>query len=330
MSRLFPSVVEPPPQTDTAAMAVESIDLSLAVNYLPAVECSLKGIFLCFVLAFISPGEHLGVYTIMALLLNIDRVISLRRIFDGNALLCTVLASHVINFLRAGVTSSPFFLAPFIAMVWVSCSVLLVAEPPFLTEYLAERTLLKRVLPSLVTGFGIGFLAFTPLTSEATGLKFFRSLGFLAMCVIWVYVIGVWRRNGMNDTFNQNLIAKFCPLLFVPVGFMVLFFMVCFILLAYHVSRDTQLLPGPHAAIISSATPLPRQQQQQQQGPPPIPPSPRPGSMHTIQEEMMNHADDEEDLEAYFKMACQARGSGTSLSSQYADVSGRIGSKMEV
>lgn len=327
MSLLFPSV-QTLPQTTETAMVCETIDLSLAVNYLPAVECSLKGMFLCFVLGFISPGEHLGVYTIMALLLNIDRVVSHRRIFDGNALLCTILASHAINFLRAGVTSSPFFLAPFVSIIWVACSVLLVAEPPFLTEYLAERTLLKRVLPSLVTGFGIGFLAFTPLNSEASGLKFFRSLGFLAMCVIWVYVIGVWRRNGMNDTFNQNLVAKFCPFLFVPIGFSIVFLLVCFVLLAYHVSRDTQQPPGPHVAI-SSATPLPRQQQQQQ-GPPPIPPSPRPGPMHTIQEEMMNHADDEEDLEAYFKMACQARGGGTSLSSQYTDVSGRIGSKMEV
>jgi hypothetical protein len=274
---------------------------------------------MCFILAFISPGEHLGVYTIMSLLLNIDQVISHRRIFDGNALLCTILASHVINFLRAGVTTSPFFLAVFVSIVWVSCSVLLVTEPPFLTEYLTERNMLKRVLPSLVTGFGIGFLAFTPLHTEALGLKFARSLGFLLMCVVWVYMIGVWRRNGMNDTFSQNLIATFCPVLFVPVGFMIVFMLVCFSLLAYHMSRETSLSstqapPGQQGSV--SAAPA------RQQGPPPVPPSPRPGSMHTIQEEAPS-VDDDEDLEAYFKMACQAR--GTNLVSQYSDVSGRIG-----
>lgn len=326
MRLLFPSAETPSPTPETD-MAVESIDLSLAVNYLPAVECSLKGVFLCFVLVFISPGEHLGVYTIMALLLNIDRVISHRRIFDGNALLCTILASHVINFLRGGVTTAPFFFSPFVTIIWLVCSVVLIVEPVLVKEYLAERARIKRIMPALVTGFGIGCLAFTPLPTEAMGVKFARSLGFLILCVVWVYVVGVWRRNGMNDTFNQNLVAKFCPFLFVSLVFMILFFLVCFILLVYHGSKESSSAPStqppsPHVAIPVT---------QRQQGPPPIPPSPRPGSMHTIDEEGGVVEEDDEDLEKFFKMACQARGAG--FQGQFSDasaVSGRIGSKIEV
>ena len=306
-------------------MAGEHIDLSLAVNYLPAVECSLKGIFLCFVLVFISPGDHLGVYTIMSLLLNIDRVISRTRIFDGNALLCTVLASHVINFLRAGVAPVPFLIGPFVTLIWLACSVVLITEPEVVRGYLADKARLRRILPALVTGFGIGSLAFTPMPAESMGLKFVRSLGFLMLCVIWVYVIGVWRRNSMNESFNQNLIAKFCPFLFVQLGYMLFFLLICFCLLAFHVSRDSHVspsvsspapppTPGPHVAVSVS----------RQSMSVPVPAS---GAMHTIQEEGPG-GEDKEDLETFFKMACQAR--GTQVGAQYGEVSGRIGSKIDV
>jgi hypothetical protein len=53
--------------------------------------------------------------------------------------------------------------------------------------------------------------------------------------------------------------------------------------------------------------------------------------MHTIDEEGGVVEEDDEDLEKFFKMACQARGAG--FQGQFSDasaVSGRIGSKIEV
>lgn len=295
------------------------IDLSLAVNYLPAVECVGKGVFMCFLLVVIPPGEHMGAFTIIALILNVDRVLSTFRIFDGNCLLCTLLASHVVNYLRMEteeLRGAAFALSYIAVIVWILSSLVILIEPEFYTEYLSSKALLRQAHAAVWTGFGVASVAFTHLDQESTGVKFMRSLGFLLLSVAWVYVVGVWKRVKVS---SQLLVAKFCPVLFVNFILGVIYCVFSFGFLIYCYTQGSSGVP--------------RFQAKRQ--------APQASSQHsdyskcvavTVDQGLESNLkgsmdDEEEDLEVFFHMACQAKGVSVS-SSEYGTetLTGRIGS----
>jgi hypothetical protein len=215
------------------------IDLTLAVNYIPAVECLSKTVAIVSSMAFVADQHSLGAYLIIALMLNLDRVFACTRIFDGNAVLCTILGSWIINFLRLGM-DAPKFVNPMITVVWCFGAMCLLMEPGRLKPFiLPEAELgghgswsasvrvdvsadgcrmgrLKRIVPVLATTVCVGSIAFTRMEREGWAVLFGRSLTFTGLCVIWVYLVGVWRRSGgAFNTFTQNLVGRFCPVLFV-------------------------------------------------------------------------------------------------------------------
>ena len=95
------------------------IDLSLAVNFIPAVECLTKTVAIVASMAFVAEQHDLGAFLVIALMLNLDRVFVCTRIFDGNAVLCAILGSWVINFLRVA-SEAPCFVNPLVTVVWAS------------------------------------------------------------------------------------------------------------------------------------------------------------------------------------------------------------------
>lgn len=235
------------------------IDLSLAVNYIPAVECLSKTVAIVSTMAFIDDLHQLGAFLIIALMLNIDRVFACTRIFDGNAVLCTILASWIVNFLRVS-AEAPKFLNPLVTAVWCFGALCLLLEPAMVKSFILSEPeqsnhngsswgpsvrvdvsadggrlcRLKRIAPLLATSFCVGVIAFTRMDSEGWAVRFGRSLSFAAMCVVWVYLVGVWRRSGgAFNTFTQNLIGRFCPVLFVNSVCAVLFVVLCVIGFGY-------------------------------------------------------------------------------------------------
>jgi hypothetical protein len=286
------------------------IDLSLAVNYIPAVECLSKTVAIVSSLAFVEERHDLGAFMVIALMLNLDRVFSCTRIFDGNAVLCTLLGSWIVNFLRVS-TEAPRFLNPLVATGWCIFALCLLVEPRRLKPYiLSESELngwgmservdvnphggrvsrLKRITPVLVTTFCVGCIAFTRMDSEGWAVRFGRSLSFSVLCVVWVYLVGVWRRSGgMLNTFTQNLVGRFCPILFVNAVCSVLFFVACLVCLVY-LYYNMHCLPPSGPSSQSSSQSGGGDMESAAQGP---------IMTTTIEEET------DEDLEAYFRSARQ-------------------------
>ena len=216
----------------SGAEEMPTIDLTLAVNYLPAVEVVLKVALFASTLSLMDQSEIFYGVAVMALMLSVDRSLrcELRSpgsvwILDGNALQFAVLMSWFVNRLRTE-ASAPGFVLPLAMMAWILASLALVAEPKAVQEfyglYGGAGGTLRQIGPGVVNSFFVGLSAFLPCEAESGGVRVLRSLGFTLLCVLWVYVVGVWRarprqhQGGMCMFASHALIARFCPVLYLP------------------------------------------------------------------------------------------------------------------
>ena len=275
------------------------IDLKLAVNYLPAIECILKTLLISTSMCLLDNGHHLGGFIIMSLMLNIDRTIYHAMIFDGNAILCCVQGSWVINFLRAS-AEAPKFMGPLVTAAWLVFAFALVLEPRAVQEYFVmygngSGGLLRQILPGLCTSILVGTIAFTPMVAESNSFRIFRSLGFASLCIAWVYIVGVWRARPRNHNgglcvfATQTILGRFCPVLFVDPVVAVSYFMASLAAFAY---QYVQI----HMVTVTIHTALPTKDDSV------VVDCSRATELNTIAEE---DGTEDEDLEDLFRSACQ-------------------------
>ena len=269
------------------------IDLTLAINFIPAVVCLCKAALISFSLSILRPGEHLGGFVVFVMVLNIDRAVSCARIFDENAVQCCILASWVINFLR-NLAEAPSLVTPVATFFWLSFGFCLVLEPRRVQEFFVmyghgSGGTLKRILPGITTSLFALVMAFTPLKEESAVTKGARSIGFACLCVAWVYVVTVWRakprHNGACVFESHLLLSRFCPVLYIHWAAAVIYAAGCVVILMYHYVQIHVSVPE----VVSLNIPV---------SPPIIP---------AVVTEMNTIEEDDEDLEAYFRSACQSR-----------------------
>lgn len=204
--------------------AMPPVDLTLAVNFVPAVLCLFKSALISLALCMLHPGEHLGGFVLLATVLNVDRVVSSKRIFDENAVQCCILASWVINYLRA-MADAPKVVEPMVTFLWVYFGLFLVVEPRrwrvfFVMYGQGSGGVIRRMLPVILTSACVSIIAFTPLAQETCFLQSGRTMAFSCLCTLWVYAVGVWhprpRRHGLGDIFECHLLlSRFCLVLYV-------------------------------------------------------------------------------------------------------------------
>ena len=305
-----------------------AIDLSLAVNYIPAVICLAKAALISFCLAIVQPWHHLGGFIIFAMLLNIDRSVSCAKIFDENAVQMVILAAWIINVLRAAVETSKLAqtLNPVSSVLWVSLSLALVVEPRMVQECFVlygqgSGGTAHKLMPAVLTSLMVGVISFTPMPDESGAVKSIRALSFAALCVLWVYVVSVWRRNKRQVAnvcvFETHaLIARFCPVLYVHSVLAFWFVVACLGCVVYHYVRMhvaaasvTSTDEGKSYVPEKITTKEVKESKECRPKAQSVPvlmtdlqlPESNLQDMSTIAEE------DEEALEAYFRSACQNR-----------------------
>lgn len=218
------------------------IDLTLAVNYIPAVVCLCKATLISLLLSTLDPGAHLGGFVIFAMVLNIDRAVACARIFDENAVQCCILAAWVINYLRV-TAEAPKLVEPITTFIWLCFSFCLVLEPKSVQELFVmyghgSGGAARRIAPGVITSTFVAVTAFTTLKNEGAVVKSGRSIVFACLCVVWVYVVSIWRpkpRHNGSCVFECHLLlSRFCPVLFVHWGVASFYAAGCVGLLGYH------------------------------------------------------------------------------------------------
>ena len=234
------------PHTCSKKPPMPPLDLTLAVNYIPAVVCLAKAALISFCLCILNPGTHLGGFIIFAMLLNIDRAVLCARIFDENAVQLCILAAWVINYLRAASEASRF-INPAVSGVWAAFGVVLTLEPKAVQEMFVlyghgSGGTMHKIMPAVITSVLVAAISYTPLQVEPGTVKSARAIGFACLCVAWVYVVSVWkakpRHNLSSCVFETHaLIARFCLILYVNWMLAAVFGVWCVGCLSYHYVR---------------------------------------------------------------------------------------------
>jgi len=171
-----------------------TIDLTLAVNYVPACACAVQSVALSFVLCALHSVRLLPAFVAVCLLLVVDRSSrpGFMRIFDGSSVLFSIFLAHCVDTLQEFGASAiqlwPVFHVIF-SLEWPCCAMYLLLKPP------DRRDLLRVWL--FFSCFRVSCCAFLhrPDTHEHRLVRVGRDMAFAGLCMVWTYVVGLYRRR---------------------------------------------------------------------------------------------------------------------------------------
>jgi hypothetical protein len=158
---------------------MQAVDLTLAVNYVPACGCLLKVVGLMFFLAAIPSGEEVqSGYMLLAAGLYVDRLVVRNLIFDANAVL--------------------------------------LADPPQLRHILEKRD--PKLPPVLLMLLTVVVSSHFQCDLEPSPIRACRALAFTLLAFAWIYMVGIHSHQGieyLKETSCQ-FVARLAPLLYSP------------------------------------------------------------------------------------------------------------------
>jgi hypothetical protein len=76
------------------------VDLQLAQTYVPGLYCLFRCTIITAIMTRNNVSEDMSILMIMLIILYVDRCIRIESIFDSNAVVLSILLSHVFNLLR--------------------------------------------------------------------------------------------------------------------------------------------------------------------------------------------------------------------------------------
>ena len=219
------------------------VDLSLAVNYVPACLCLCKVVGLEMLFSFLLPldDDFVECFTVAFTLLWVDRVFAKDHIFDSSCILFCVYFARIFSAVRAvegatGVASGGVMYA-LLCIVWMLCCLVLSYEPPQLSRWFERRSQAHRALPTGVTVAAVNLFLFFSADQEGPVISFSRGICFAATCVAWVYIVGVQRTCQGVDRVRESstqFTARFLPILLCPAWMAGLFALASVLILARH------------------------------------------------------------------------------------------------
>jgi hypothetical protein len=196
------------------------VDLTLAVNYLPACACLCKLLCLMMLLSIFQPNDgDRGGYIPVAALRYMDRLSTRNLIFDANSILLAVFFANIHATIRATCTHTVHPLITTIPfLLWtVSCLAILI-EPAPVRRLLERRALASKFAPVLIM---LGILVvsasvFSPM--EPIPIRTCRALAFTLLSFVWIYMVGIHAPQGI-DFLKENsyqFVTRLAPVLYAP------------------------------------------------------------------------------------------------------------------
>jgi len=203
-----------------------NVDLTLAVNYLPACACLGKVILLLLIMLVLLPAQSPVGLVLTAGIIYMDRLIIRNIIFDANAIILAVFFSHIYAVVRAESTHRSYaFLMYGAHLSWAGACIVLILEP-FPTKSLTDaRTRLLRWAPPLLMVLMVSVMTYFHADLEPMGVIACRSIVFTVLAFAWIYIIGIHTTQCIEKLRESSyqFISRLAPVLFSPLPVAMIF-----------------------------------------------------------------------------------------------------------
>lgn len=196
------------------------VDLTLAVNYLPACTCLCKTVVLMTLIGLIQPGDEIrGGYVPLASVLYIDRVVTRNLIFDANAILLAVFFANVHAAIRANSQRVGYWFFMYgLHACWIAFCLTLIYEPRQVRWVFEKRIQASRIIPILLMLLVVTGTAYINAPLEPPPFRACRAMAFTLLSFTWIYIVGIHSPHGLEylkETSSQ-FVVRLAPVLYSP------------------------------------------------------------------------------------------------------------------
>jgi hypothetical protein len=202
------------------------VDLTLAVNYLPACSCLAKMLVFMLAMTLIPAGSEVDGLVFLAAMLYVDRLVTRNIIFDANAILLAVLFANAHAGVRA-VSSQRAFqtLVDGMFIFWAMGSLVLICEPRSVKLALDRRPSWAKIVPVLLMLLIVVAISHFHAELEPGGVRCCRALAFTLLSFAWIYIVGIRTPHGIEYLKENScqFVARLSPVLYVSVWIAVAF-----------------------------------------------------------------------------------------------------------
>ncbi len=195
------------------------MDLTLAVNYIPACSCLTKVLLLMLAMSLIPATSEVDGFLLLAAMLYTDRLITRNIIFDANAILLAILFANIHAAVRASRTKHAYrFFVDGMFVFWACGSLVLLVEPSTVKRELDKRPSAARLVAVLLMLLIVVCISAIHEPLEPGGIRCCRAVAFALLSFAWIYIIGV-RANSGIEYLKENscqFVARLSPVLYAP------------------------------------------------------------------------------------------------------------------
>lgn len=239
---------------------MKRVDLSLAVNYVPACVCLCKALLLMLAISLIQPGDEVkGGYIPLAAMLYLDRFVMRNMIFDGNAILLALYFANVHAAVRTiSLRNAYALLVAGLHICWMGMCLTLLADPGKVRWPLEKRVQASKFVPVVFMLVVIVATAHLHAPLEPGAVRACRALAFTLLAFAWIYLVGIHTPNGieyLKETSSQ-FVARLAPVLYSPLWLATAFVPAAVAALAWHYSRsNASQQEGPVQVVVAQPEP---------------------------------------------------------------------------
>lgn len=193
------------------------VDLTLAVNYIPACTCLAKVLVFMLTLTWIPEGNEIEGLVLLAALLYMDRLVTRNIIFDANAILLAIFFANAHAGVRAVSTHRAYQgLVDGMFLFWATGSVVLICEPDRVKQAINKRTKASKLVPVLLMLIIVVAMSHFHAPLEPGITRCCRALAFTLLSFAWIYILGVRLQHGIEYLKENScqFVSRLSPVLY--------------------------------------------------------------------------------------------------------------------